>query len=231
MRAYISLIAVLLLPAGVVSALAGGDSGGAAKELAAAARKAAAAKSYAFRIEERPGGGTGGAVTGKYAEGQPVFFQSDGIDFFRKGPALVYGQGGKWQRSKTGTESDPLRILGAAAKVRRARLPHEELAGLARDFKTVTKQQDKGLTVYSGELTGEAVKRLAPSEFRSVARSGRARAWVDGAGALMKYAVEIRATGRLGNADVDTTIVRTATLSDVNSARVEVPAAARKALE
>jgi hypothetical protein len=231
MRTHISLAAGLLLAAGIVSTRAGGGRGGAAEELAKAARKAAAAKSYAFRIDERPGGGTGGAVTGTYAQGQPVSFKSDGIDFFRKGQTLVYEQGGKWQRSKTGTESDPLRILGAAAKVRRARLPHEELADFAKDFKAVTKQREKGQTVYSGELTAEAVKRLAPSEFRSIARTGRAKAEVDAAGLLTKYTIEIQARGRLGNADVDTTVVRTATLTDVGSARLEIPAGARKALE
>ncbi len=231
MRAHIGLGTWLLLLTGAVAARAGGNKGGAAEELGRAARKTAAAASYAFRIEERPGRGTGGAVTGGYALGQPVFFLSDGIRFYRKGQALVYEQGGRWHRSKTGTESDPLRILGAAAKVRRAALPHEELASLSRDFKSVTRRQEKGQTVYTGELTEAAVKRLAPSEFRSVARSGRAQAVVDAGGLLTRYTVEIRAKGRLGNAEVDATVARTVTLTEIGTARLEVPAAARKALE
>src|SRR5205085_9762220 len=132
-------------------------------------------QSYAFSIAERPGGGTGGAITGKYVRGQPTYFKSDGIDFFQKGQAIAYEQGGQWHRSKTGVASDPLRILGAVAKVRRARLPHEELTGFAKHFQRVRKAQEKGQAVYSGALTDAAVKQLAPTEFRPVARRGQAR--------------------------------------------------------
>src|SRR5262245_17120456 len=95
-------------------------------------------------------------------------------------PRIACAQGGQWRRSKTGVESDSLRVHGAAAKVRRARLPHEELAGFAKHFEKVSKAQEKGRAVYSGDLTDAAVKQLAPAEFRPVARSGQARIWVSG---------------------------------------------------
>jgi hypothetical protein len=207
-----------------------GDKSEAVQELSKAAAKAATAKSYTFRIDERPGGGTGKPFTGKFVQGQPTFFKADGIEFFQKAKALAYQDGGKWHRSKTGTVSDPLRILGAAAKVRRATLPHQELANFAKNLKTIKKVQEKGQTVYSGELTAEAVKKLTPTEFRSVAQSGQAKVWVDG-GHVVKYTISLRLRGRLGGAEVDGTSVRTVTLSDPGTTKFEVPAAARKALE
>jgi hypothetical protein len=231
MQAYISLPVALWLVTSAPSAQAGDGAGETARELASAAAKTARAKSYTFRIEERGGRGPAAVVTGAYQQGQPVSLKADGIHFFRKGEVLVYEQGGKWQRSKTGRESDPLRILGGAAKVRRARLPSEALPDLAGAFKTVTRSREKGVSIYSGPLTEQAVKKLAPTEFRSVARSGRAKAWVDGGGLLTKYEIEIRVQGRLGNAEVDTTVLRTTTLDEVGSVRLTVPAAVRKALE
>ena len=203
---------------------------GAAAELELAARQAATVPSYTFAVDERPGGGTSGAFTGKYVRGQPIYFQADGIDFFRQGQALAYAQGGQWHRSKTGVESDPLRVLGAVAKVRRARLPHEELAGFAKHIQRVRKAQEKGQAVYRGDLTDAAVKQLAPAEFCPVARGGQARVWVSG-GQVTKYAVTLRLEGRLGNAEIDGTAQRTVTLSDAGRTAFEVPAAARKALE
>jgi hypothetical protein len=226
---------LVFLPVGVALLAApregeAGGRGGAAAELEHAALQAAAAPSYTFAIDEQPGGGTGGAFTGKYVRGQPTYFQADGIDFFRQGQALAYAQGGQWHRSKSCLASDPLRILGAAAKVRRTRLPHEELAGFAKHIQRVRKAQEKGQAVYSGDLTDAAVKRLAPTEFRPAARSGQARVWVAG-GQVTKYAVTLRLEGRLGNAEIDGTAQRTVTLSDAGRTAFAVPAEARKVLE
>src|SRR5205809_4220672 len=95
--------------------------------LAAAVGKTAGLNSYSFSIAESPGQGTGGTLHGKYEKGQPVQFTADSIEFYRQGKTLVYKDGGKWHKSKTGVQSDPLRILGGAAKVRGARLAHEEM--------------------------------------------------------------------------------------------------------
>jgi hypothetical protein len=228
MRLFTCLFVLVLLAA--ASPVRAGDKGDPAQELSKAAAKAAAAKSYAFQIDERPGGGTGGPVTGKYVQGQPTYFKADKIEFFKTAKAVAYLDGGKWQRSKTGTVSDPLRVLGGVAKVRRATLPHEELTDFAKHFKAVKKAQEKGQTVYSGELTDAAVKKLAPSEFRSVAQSGQAKVWVDD-GRVAKYTISLRLQGKLGNAEVDGTSVRTVTLSDPDATKLEVPAEARKALE
>src|SRR5262249_41853806 len=71
----------LLVAFGVLTASGTTRAGdkAAAQQVGQATDKAAAAKSYSFQIEERPGRGTGGAFSGKYAQGQPTFFMADGI--------------------------------------------------------------------------------------------------------------------------------------------------------
>ena len=172
--------------------------------------------SYTFRTEEQ-GGGPGPAVEGKYQKGQPAWFRAADVEFYRDGDRLAYRHGGRWLRSRTGILSDPLPVLAAAAAVRGARLPHEELAALDGHL------QDVG--------PAEAARVLARSEHRAVARGGTVRLWVDAGGHVTKYEIRIRLQGRLGDAEVDGTATRSVTLSGRGSTRVEVPAGARKALE
>jgi hypothetical protein len=47
----------------------------------------------------------------------------------------------------------------------------------------------------------------------------------------VKYRYTLRVQGRLGNADVDGTRTKTVNLSGLGTTKVEVPEAARKALE
>src|SRR4051794_31707435 len=79
------------------------------------------AENYSFSVQDN----AKAAVEVKYQKGMPIWMRAEGIEFFRKGDVLVYKDGDTWQRSRTGTLSDPLRILGALAKVRVIQLPHE----------------------------------------------------------------------------------------------------------
>jgi hypothetical protein len=187
---------------------------------------------YAFRTEEQ-GGGPGPAVEGKYQKGQPAWFRAADVEFYRDGDRLAYRHGGRWLRSRTGILSDPLPVLAAAAAVRGARLPHEELAGLDGHLQDVGPAEgaDRGGSAYAARLDAEAARVLARSEHRAVARGGTVRLWVDAGGHVTKYEIRIRLQGRLGDAEVDGTATRSVTLSGRGSTRVEVPAAARKALE
>jgi hypothetical protein len=214
---------VMLHSLWVLAALAAADDGNLARALRAASR----ADSYAFAVEESPGG----AVEGTYQKGRPVSFRAGRIAFFRQGDALVYRQADTWRRSKTGTESDPLAVLGAAAQVRGTRLPHEELAGLAKHLRGVTRSAEGGQGVYSADLTEEGAKALARPADRGVARGGTAKLWVDGQGRLVRYDVVIQLKGRRGNAEVDGESVKTITLRDVGAAKVAVPDEVKKLLE
>jgi hypothetical protein len=208
-----------------------GAAAGQEMELQALAGKAGAWKSYAFTIDQKPGPGK--PVEGKHQAGQPTWFKADGIEFYRKGTALVYLDGGRWQRSRTGTLSDPLHILGPASRIRRVTaLPNEELPGLVKDLTDVKKAdgKEKGSTVYTGKLTAAGLKEWAPTESRSVAREGTI--WVESVGGkVVRYSVSFRLKGRRGDAEVDGKLTRTVQLRGAGSTRVEVPAAARKALE
>jgi hypothetical protein len=196
-------------------------------DLARALRAIRQADSYAFALRE----GGGGAVEGKYQKGRPPSFTTDRIDFFRKGDALVYRQGGRWQKAKTGTRSDPLAILGASAKVRGAHLPHEELADLAKHLQDVKKVEGRRHTVYSAGLTERGAQALAKPADREVARGGTARLWVDGQGRLTHYEITVRLKGRRGNADVDGEATRAATIKGLGGTKVDVPDEVRKLLE
>jgi hypothetical protein len=201
-------------------------------ELAKSLEKSSALERYTFQIENK--GGNGNAIVeGTYQKGQPVFLQAERIPFYKAGDVLVYKQGDTWKRSKRGIESDPLLILGASAKVTAARLPHEELGALAKGVKEPKKgdKKEKDCWVFSGDLTPEGARKLAPTEFQDVARSGNARVWVNEDGAVVRYALSIRVQGKRGNAEVDGTVEKTVKLGDIGTAKVEVPEGAKKALE
>jgi hypothetical protein len=91
--------------------------------------------------------------------------------------------------------------------------------------------EEQGGTTYTGALDAEAVKALARSEHRSVARGGTARVTVGADGLIARYEIAVTLKGRLGNAEVDGTATRSVTLGMAGSARVEVPEGAKKALE
>jgi hypothetical protein len=202
------------------------------KELARAVKKTAALTAYRLTIQEQPGQGAKATVEGKYQKNQPVFFRAERIEFFKRGKDLVYQDGGQWHKSKTGIQSDPLRILGAGAKVRAARLPHEELTALDGNLEKVKKagRKDKDHTIYTGDLSAAALQKLTPTEFAGLAQSGTGKLWINARGLVVKYAFTLKVKGRRGNAEIDGSTGKTVALDELGSARVKVPEAARKLL-
>jgi hypothetical protein len=200
------------------------------KDLAEAVSKAARMKSYSFHVEEGKGAARA-RVQGQYQAGQPLALGADGVSFYRKGDALAYLDGGIWHRSRTGTLSDPLRILGPSAKVRRVVPPHEELARLPKEVAKVERAagKEKGTVVYTCLLTKDGAKAWAPTESRAVAQEGTVRVWVKD-GVVVKYDVTLRLRGRLGDAEVKGTSTRTVEVRDVGKTKVDPPPLARKAL-
>jgi len=221
------LMAVLLLAPYAVPAVAADND-----DLAKALDKTAALEKYTFQVRAKAGDAAP-EVEGAYQKGQPAFLQADRIPFYRAGDVLVYKQGDNWQRTKRGIESDPLAVLGASAKAKGARLPHEEVSGLARFLKGVAKgdKKEDDCAVYTADLTEDGAKKLAPVESQDVAKGGTVRLWVNGDGAVVKYALTIRVQGKRGNAEVNGTLEKVVKLGDIGTAKVEVPEAARKALE
>ena len=200
---------------------------GADDGLTRATTAVAKAERYSFTVKD----GVGPAVEGTYQKGSPLYVRADRIEFFRQGDVLVYRQGDSWQRTRTGTLSDPLPILAASARVKAARPPHEELAELSAGLTDVRKTAGKDGATYSGTLSEKVARQLARSEDRDLTRGGTATVRVDGKGRVTGYDVSIRVQGRRGNADVDGTVTRSVTVADVGTAKVDVPAAAKKALD
>jgi hypothetical protein len=180
------------------------------------------AESYSFSVRDN----TGLNVEARYQRGQPLFCKADGIEFYRKAEVLVYKQGENWQRTRTGTLSDPLRILGASASVRAVRLPQDELAILGKALTAVKNAEG----IVTGDFNMDAAKKLARTADVELARGGSAKLWFDKNGGLAKYIITIRVQGKRGNADVDGVMTRTVTIGDVGTVRIELPAGAKKAL-
>ncbi len=218
---------MLLCTTVVVLALVAADP---AREVETALAGGAKLSSYTFVIEDQPGQGMKGCE-GKFQKGQPISFKADNIEFYRQEKAIVYLQGGSWKRSKTGVESDPLLILGAVAKVRRARLPHEELLDLGTALQDVKKTDQKGgSSLYSATLTARGIRQLVPTEYAGVARNGNVKLWLDADKKLHKYELSFRLQGRLGNAEIDGNYTHVVTLGNPGKTRVQVPAEAARLL-
>jgi len=202
--------------------------GGNDMELTKALRAVTTAANYQFTVEES---GAGGKVEGKFQKDSPICFLADRIEFFRKGDVLVYKQGDNWQKTRTGTLSDPLAILGASMKVRTARLPHEELAQLEKGLTKIRRAEEKDKVTITGDLSEKTARELARSEDRDLARGGTTRLVLDSKGNLTGYEIAIVVKGRLGNAEVDGVKTRAVTLGGIGSTKFELPTAAKKALE
>jgi hypothetical protein len=199
------------------------DPARAGDDLGKALKAVTTADSYAFSVNE---GTAKSAVEAKYQKEVPLYYKADKVEFFRKGDVLIYNEKDAWQRTRTGTVSDPLRILGPSAKVRAIRLPHEELAILGKGLVKL-KKADGG---FSGDFDVDTARKLARTEDRDLARGGTAKLWLEG-GKLAKYEIAIRVQGRRGNAEVNGVVSRTVIVSGVGMTKVELPEGAKKALE
>jgi hypothetical protein len=229
--AQLRLSGCLMLGMIVLAVAPVGGAEGTVKPLKAALEKTTPGlDAYAFEISNGPGKGPGNRVTGKFQKGHPLFCEANGIDFFREGDKLVYRQGEKWTRTRTGRVSDPLRILVASAAVQRVQPPHQELPTVLDGLSKVKKTDEKGGSVYSGDLDAKTARKLAPADVREITQGGSAQVWID-KGRIVKYRYTLQVKGRLGNAEANGTRTKTVELKGLGKTKVEVPAAAQKALK
>lgn len=210
------------------------------EEVAAAAKKSAEATSYSFKVTTpapAKGKGAGGTVEGKYEKDQPVSFKAGALEAFRKGGLVVYKEGEEWKRvekAKGQKKADPtLAIQGV-------KLPHEELDGFDKHFQSVAKAEAKenDCTVFSGPLTDTAAASLAATGGKgnnkaaaALKYSGTGKLWVDADGRIVKYEVQLKGAGERNGKAIDQSITRTVEITDVGTAKVEVPEGAKKVLE
>ncbi len=209
------------------------------EEVAAAAKKAAEITSYSFKVTTAgpaKGKRTGGTVEGKYEKDQPVCLKSGALEAFRKGGLVVYKEGEEWKRAerkKGEKKADPTLALQAV------KLPHEELDGCDKHFQSVEKAEAKEneCTVFSGPLTETAAASLASTGGKgnkaaaALRYSGTGKLWVNADGRIVKYEFQIKATGERNGKAIDQSIARTVELTDLGTAKVEIPEGAKKLLE
>lgn len=227
---------MLLLVLGVVEG-APALSQTAEAEVAAAIAKTRNADRYAFKIETKllSGPSAQSAVAeGRYQKDQPTWMKSGEVEVYRKGESLVMLRQEKWRRVE-GRDADRRRVRGAftADALRALRLPHEELAGIEKRFSAVRKLDAKegDQDVYLGELTEQAAKEIldANSERKlEGAPSGTGRFWITPAGEIAMVEIIVQAKGKERR---DTGFSAWITLSEVGTAKIEVPEGAAKALE
>ena len=207
-------------------------------DLASAIEKIRTAERYAFKVETSLQGGEGSqgaTIEGKFQKDLPIWMKSGELEIYRKGETLAVLRKGEW-RPLEARDGDRRKGRGSAspATLRALRLPHEELAGLAKQFKEIRKLEAKenDQTVYLGEMTEEAAKSFldAHSERRlEGAASGTGRFWVTAAGEVAMVEIIVRVKGKGKGRDAG--VSRWITLSDVGTARGEVPEGAIKALD
>lgn len=188
------------------------------------------AASQSFRFVVNDGGATP-SVEGRFERGKPVQLTAERIDFFRDGQKLIYYRDGAWHKPRTGTKSDPLIVMAATTKAQGCPSPIDEVIKVGKLMTNLKRTETDGPPIYSGELTAAAAKELAPPSDRDLAQGGLADVYLDAEGRLTKYRIDIVIRGRRGNADVDGRVTKTVTLTDFGRAKVEVPPAAKKALE
>jgi hypothetical protein len=190
------------------------------------------AKSYAWTSEESPGVG-GAPVQARCEKNKPLHVIADKLECYRQANAVVYLGDQGWARSRTGTLSDPLRILGSVAKVRSLALPHEEAAillGAKLAAKPNSWKQDGKTMKYVFALKDETVRKLTPMQYSQVTQEGEAEIWLE-ARNLVRYRIQIGLRGTIGNAEIDGQYVHVVSLSQIGQTTVVPPAAAMKLLE
>jgi hypothetical protein len=206
-------------------------------ELAAAIERARSADRYAFKLESAVQGGENTHTTlveGRYEKDRPVWMKSGDVEVFRKGDRLAVLRNGDWKRVDGRDGEKRRRFQPAPASLRAIRLPHEELVSILKQFKEVKKLDVKegDQTVFLGEMTDEAARSFLDAN-AVVRRSedtpgGAGRFWVTPSGDLAMVEIIVRIRAKRGR---DTGASMWITLSEIGTARGEVPESALRALE
>jgi len=207
-------------------------------EVGAALAKTRNADRYAFKIETSilgVGNAQSTVVEGRWRRDQPTFMKSGETEVYRKGESMVLLRKDVWKKAdgREGTR----RIRGAftVAGLRALRLPHEELAGIEKRFSAIRKLDAKegDQDVYMGDLTEEAAREMYDSQTERKAEvppAGTGRFWVTPAGEVAMVEIIVRAKAKAKSSQ-ETGISLWITLSELGTAKVEVPEGAAKALE
>jgi hypothetical protein len=227
-------------------------------ELLAAANKAAQAKSYSFRGEtklvlpeglDKSGGNEAVRFEGKFDRETGARVKTDSYEFVMAGGKTAARPVGEWKALKEEEGGDVQRLLyQALSGSRPPRAPHEDFAAWPRAIAGVKRADgkesigDRECRVYEIKFTPESARELVRVLFpmgRWIDRmpidnnscSATARAWVDADGRILKVETSAKVTTSIQGSDAVFSVTRTTSISDVDATKVEIPEAARKALD
>jgi len=216
-----------------------------AEEIKAAAQKLAEKGSYAWTAKvESPQGDRGrgfGPANGRTDKGLTALVwqgRDNKTEAIKKGDKFVVKIGDEWQTASEledgGGDNNRARFTGR--RVQNFKAPAQDAAELAGRLKDVKKDGD----AYTAELTTEALKQMYT--FRRSGDSGgtapdvsklkgTAKFWVKD-GILSKYQTHVTGTMPFGQDGRETDVDRTTIfeITDIGSAKVEIPAEAKKKL-
>jgi len=222
-----------------------------AEEVKAAAQKLADKGTYAWTAKnespqaDRGGRGGGfGPASGKTEKGGYTYLAWPGreskTEAIKKGDKFVLKTGEEWQTASEledgGGENQRARFT--SRRVQNFKLPAQEVTELIGKVKDLKKDGD----AYTGELTQEALKQMYTFGRRpggdgggigpDVSKlKGSAKFWVKD-GVLSKYQTHVTGSMAFGQEGREVDVNRTSTfeITDIGSAKVDVPAEAKKKL-
>jgi hypothetical protein len=209
------------------------------EEFAQAAKKAAELESYAFRVEEKGAKGKKEtpALEGRFQKDQPLSLKAGSTEGFKKAGVVVAKEGEEFkkvERQKKGQKKD----ASPALAFYDVKLPHEQFEGFEKSFQKIEKAADKDgeCSVWTGTLTPEAARGFASSGSKADAKAnltyaGTCKVWVNAQGVIAKIEASVDVKGQARQKDVDLHLTKTITLTEIGTAKVELPEAAKKALE
>jgi hypothetical protein len=230
------------------------------EDLDRAAKKVSELQSYSFKYEiqvESPLGALPGgqipAMEGKFQKEVGLHITAgDRGEFFRAGEKCFTRQGqNEWQA----VESPPADGQQQGARPRGRRLggmifrnlkaPHEELAGFGKGLKEVKKDEkaekvgDKECSVYGGDLSEEGIKNSPLGKMMGqfgqfggagLDVSGKAKAWVDGSGSLVKFEMTTKISGEFNGQAFEFSMARICEMSEAGKTKVQIPEGVQKLL-
>jgi hypothetical protein len=207
-----------------------------------------------------PFGGRGGGgeipeskFSGRHQKDVGTHLLTDAVEFITVGDKTVSRPRGEWRL--TGSQEGGDRpggggrgpggrgmggmfgMLGGSP-----RAPHQDLEGLDRKIAKAHKAAggervgDADCSVYECELTENAAREAAPfgrflERLEDSEVTATLQAFVDAEGRLLKYVLKIKVSASFQGNDFEVSTSRSVTLSDFGSAKVEIPAEAKAALE
>ncbi len=195
----------------------------AAAELGEAGTKSAAWTSCKFSITEAVEGGRKGSdpEEGAYDKAKGLHLKSGTSE-------SVTVEGKRASKRRDGT-------WRARARLEPIESPSSFLTDLEKNFKTVTRSDEGGAKVYSGQLTAAGTAFLLSgleSRLRGQGESKvTARVTVDADGNVSKIEIEGTFAGKIQGQDATVKLSRVISFSDVNKASLQIPEEAQKALD